>query len=96
MEMHPISTLTEYLAGQPRVWVRVGAQRLNGDWQLSLLEVTVEEAPPSWRRQRWTYERAVFVASRPGGATVARWLERGRISLPSLSLKIAFDGFCKR
>ncbi len=87
-----MSALAEYLAEQQRVWVRVGAGRLDGDWQLSLLEVTVEEAPPSWRRGRWSYERAVFVASKLAGATVAKWLERGRISLPSLSIKTALDG----
>ena len=87
-----MSALAEYLAEQQRVWVRVGAGRLDGDWQLSLLEVTVEEAPPSWHRGRWSYERAVFVASKLAGATVAKWLERGRISLPSLSIKTALDG----
>jgi hypothetical protein len=92
MEMQPVSALTEYLAEQDRVWVRVGANRLDGDWQLSLLEVTVEEAPPIWRRGRWSYERAVFVASKLAGVTVAKWLERGRISLPSLSIKVALDG----
>jgi hypothetical protein len=92
MEMHPISALSAYLVVQQRVWVRVGASRLDGDWQLSLLEVTVDEAPPSWRRGRWSYERAVFVASKPAGATVARWLERGRISLPSLSIEVPTDG----
>jgi hypothetical protein len=92
MEMHPVSALTEYLAEQQRVWVRVAANRLDGDWQLSLLEITVDEAPPSWSRGRWSYEHAVFVASKPAGATAARWLERGRISLPSLSIKVALDG----
>lgn len=91
MEMHPVSTLAAYLAAQQRVWVRVGASRPNGDWRLSLLEVTVDGAPPSWRRGRWSYERAVFVAATPAGATVSRWLERERISLPSLSIKVALD-----
>jgi hypothetical protein len=92
MEMLPVSDLSAYLATQQRVWTRVGASRLDDDWQLSLLEVTVDEAPPSWRRRRWSYERAIFVASRPNGSTVARWLERGRISLPSLTIKLALDG----
>lgn len=87
-----MSELAAYLAEQPRVWVRVGASRRDGDWQLSLLEVTVEEAPPSWRRGRWSYEHATFVASKPAGATVSRWLEHGRISLPSLKIEMAVDG----
>jgi hypothetical protein len=91
METHPVSRLADYLAAQQRVWVRVGANRLNGAWQLSLLEITVDGAPPSWRRGRWSYERAVFVAATPAGATVSRWLERGRISLPSLSIKMTLD-----
>jgi hypothetical protein len=72
--------------------VGLAAIRLEADWQLALLEVTAGEPPPSWRRQRWAYERAVFVASQPAGATVAKWLERERISLPSLSIKVPLDG----
>jgi hypothetical protein len=92
MDSHPVSVLSDYLTGQTRVWVRVAANRLDGDWQLSLLEITVGEPPPGWRRQRWSYEHAVFVASAPSGPTVARWLERHRIALPSLSIKLALEG----
>ncbi len=92
MDRHPISVLSESLEAQNRVWVRLAAVRLEADWQLSLFEVTVGEAPPSWRRQRWGYERAIFVASQPAGATVAKWLTRERISLPGLSIKVPLDG----
>jgi hypothetical protein len=91
METQPLRTLATYLGEQTRVWVRVGANRLTDIWQLSLLEVTVGEAPPCWRRGRWDYERAVFLASNPTGGTVARWLLAKRISLPSLSIKLAID-----
>ncbi len=88
-ENRPLSDLTERLRKEPRVWVRLAANRPQEDWQLSLLEVTLGEAPPGWKRQRWSYERALFAASAPAGATVARWLERGRISMKSVSLPIA-------
>ncbi len=61
-------------------------------WQLSLLEVTLTEPPPGWTRQSWLYERAHFVAAAPAGATVARWLERGRIRLKPISLAISVAG----
>jgi hypothetical protein len=92
MRRHPVSVLSDYLAAQPRVWVRAAANRLDGDWQLSLLEVTVCEPPPGWRRQCWSYERAVFVASAPAGKTAARWLARQRITLRSLSIKLQLEG----
>ncbi|MFZ1925228.1 MAG: ATP-binding protein, partial [Solirubrobacteraceae bacterium] len=41
---------------------------------------------------RWNYERAVFVASAPAGRTVAKWLARERIALPSPSIKLQLDG----
>ncbi len=92
MDRHPVGVLCDYLTGQPRVWLRVAANRLDGEWQLSLLEVTAGEQPPGWRRTRWGYERAVFLAAAPAGRTVARWLERGRIALPGLSVKLQLDG----
>jgi len=88
-ENRPLSDLTERLRKAPRVWVRLAANRPQDHWQLSLLEVTLGEAPPGWKHHRWSYERAVFVASAPAGATVARWLERGRISMKSILLAIA-------
>ncbi len=88
-ENRPLSDLTDRLREAPRVWVRLATNRPQDDWQVSLLEVTLGEAPPGWKRQRWSYERAVFVASAPAGATVARWLERGRISMKPVSLAIA-------
>jgi hypothetical protein len=53
VERQTVSALSEYLVAQRRVWVRLAANRLEADWQLALLEVTVGEPPPSWRRQRW-------------------------------------------
>lgn len=88
-ENRPLSDLTKRLSAERRVWLRLAANRPQEEWELSLLEVTLGEAPPAWNRQRWEYERAVFVAAAPAGATVARWLERGRISLRSVSLPIA-------
>jgi|SRR5579884_2313838 len=88
IESRPLTDLIDRLRVEPRVWLRVAANRPQENWQLSLLEVTLGEAPPGWRRQRWAYERAVFVAAAPAGATVARWLERGRISTRSISLVI--------
>jgi hypothetical protein len=92
MDSRPLSVLAELLTAQRRVWVRVAASLPESAWQCSLLEVTVGEPPPSWRRQRWRYPRAVFIASKPVGATVARWLTRGRISLPSVSFALALEG----
>lgn len=92
MDRHPVSVLCDYLAAQPRAWVRLAANRLAADWQLSLLEIVLGEPPPAWRRQRWSYERAVLLAAAPAGRTVARWLERERIALPSLSIKLRLDG----
>jgi hypothetical protein len=92
MDHYPVGVLCDYLAEQPRVWIRLAAKRLNADWQLSLFEVVVTEPPPGWRRQRWSYGRAVFVASTPAGKSVARWLERARIVLPSLSIELELDG----
>lgn len=92
MDRQPISVLSSYLAAQQRVWVRLAARRNDdGAWDLSLLEVTTGEPPPSWRRQRWSYARAVFIASTPAGTTVARWLARARISLPSLSIGLSLQ-----
>jgi hypothetical protein len=84
----PVSDLVARLNEEPRVWVRLAANRPQENWQLSLLEVTLGEAPPGWNRRRWEYERATFVAATPAGATVGRWLERGRISMKSVSLSI--------
>lgn len=92
MDRHPVSVLCDYLGAPPRAWVHVAANRLDADWQLSLLEIVVGEPPPGWRRQRWSYERAVHLAAAPAGKTVARWLERERIALPSLSIKLQLDG----
>lgn len=89
LESRPLSDLTERLRADPHVWVRLAANRAQNDWQLSLLEVTLGVAPPGWKRRRWSYERAVLVAAAPAGATVARWLERGRVSMRSVSLPIA-------
>jgi hypothetical protein len=59
---------------------------------LSLLEITTEEPPPMWQRLRWRYSRAVLLSSAPAGRTVAGWLARGRIPLPSGSVALGLDG----
>jgi hypothetical protein len=86
IDSHPIGDLTELLRSQQRVWVRLAVSRPINEWQLSLLEVTVGEPPPGWKRQRWLYDRARFVAAAPAGATIVRWIERGRIQLKPVSL----------
>jgi hypothetical protein len=85
--------LAVLLVSQRRVWVRVAAIRPDIDWELALLEVITGERPPGWLRQRWSYQRAQFVACAPAGSTVARWLTKKRISLPSLSLPVPLAGF---
>src|SRR6266545_1189914 len=88
MQTRALDDLLHRLRGERRVWVRLAASRPQEDWQLSLLEITVGEPPPGWKRQRWMYEWALFVASAPAGATVARWFERRRITLKPVSLQI--------
>jgi Schlafen, AlbA_2 len=88
-ESRPLEALLVRLRAEPRVWVRLAVNRPIDDWQLSLLEVTLVEPPPGWTRQSWLYERAYFVAAAPAGATVARWIERGRIRQKPVSLAIA-------
>lgn len=83
-----LETLLARLEAEPRVWVRLAANRPLEEWQLSLLEITLTEPPPRWQRVSWLYERAVFLAAAPRGATVARWLGRGRVRLTPLSLPI--------
>jgi hypothetical protein len=89
VESRLLSDLTERLNVERRVWVRVVAIRPDTDWQLALLEVTLGEAPPSWRRCRWRYPRAVFIASALSGRTVATWLTRERLALrpPSVAIR---------
>jgi hypothetical protein len=65
-------------------------RKLTGSCRFS--KSPIGEAPPSWRRQHWGYERAIFVASLLAGTTVAKWLTRERISLPSLSIRVPLDG----
>lgn len=36
---------------------------------------------------------SVLLDSAPAGATVAKWNVRGRVSLPSLSIKLALEGW---
>lgn len=83
-----LSDLTRRLEAEPRVWLRLAVQRPQDDWQLSLLEVILVERPPDWTPGRWAYERAVFLATAVSGSTVARWLERGRISIRGISSRI--------
>jgi hypothetical protein len=94
MDRRPVTALAEHLEVQRRVWVRVAANRPEGDWQLSVLEITTGEPPPQWRRVRWCYASAAFVASSPAGRTVATWLRRDRIPLPSGSVRLGVDDYC--
>jgi Putative DNA-binding domain len=89
VEHRHLSDLTKRLRAERRVWLRLCAIRPQESWELSLLEVTLGEAPPHWSRQRWEYEHATFVAAQLAGTTVARWLDRGRISMRSLSIATA-------
>jgi hypothetical protein len=88
MDSRPLSALVEHLEGQPRVWLRLAAGRPEAEWQLALLEVTLGEPPPGWRRQRWLYPSAAFIASMPAGITVANWFHRKRLRLPGVSLDL--------
>lgn len=94
MDNEPLSSLIGQLVGERRVWVRFAAHRPPQEWQLAVLEVTTGEPPPQWRRRRWRYPRAVFVASAPAGKTVAGWLARGRVRLPAGSTKLALHDSC--
>jgi hypothetical protein len=88
MDSHPLSALVEQLKDQPRVWLRLAVSRPETEWQLALLEVTLREPPPGWRRQRWLYPSAAFIASMPAGATVAKWFHRKRLRLAGISLDL--------
>jgi len=88
MESRPLRELIERVTAEPRVWIRLAASKPDADWQLSLLEVTLGEAPHGWRRQRWQYPNAAFIASAPSGKTVAGWLVRRRVSLRPVSLRL--------
>jgi hypothetical protein len=89
MGNHPLSALVEHLNSQPHVWLRLAISRPETEWQLTLLEVTLGEPPPDWRRQRWIYPSAAFIASMPAGATVAKWFHRKRLRLAGISLDLA-------
>ena len=88
MDTRALDDLLHRLRAERRVWVRLAASRPQEDWQLSLLEVTLGEPPPGWKRRRLIYERGLFVASAPAGATVARWFERRRIRLNPVALQV--------
>jgi hypothetical protein len=88
MQNLPLSALIDRLEAERHVWLRLAASRPEDDWRLTALEVTIGDCPPTWRRQRWFYPRAAFIASTPAGKTVAGWLTRGRISLRPLALRV--------
>ena len=90
-ERRPLQALLDRLCAERRVWVRIAANRPLDDWQLSLLEITLTEPPPEWRRQSWVYQRAHFVAAAPSGATVARWFKRGRIRMKPIALAVTIQ-----
>lgn len=86
MDNLPLSTLVARLRDQRRVCVRLAVTRPETDWQLVLLDITLGQSPPRWRRQKWLYPRAAFIASARAGSTVARWLAKQQISTESVSL----------
>jgi hypothetical protein len=79
------------LRAEQRVWVRLAANRPLDVWQLSLFEIVSGEPPPVWKRQRWIYERAVFIATAVSGSTVASWFARKRVRLGSFPLSITLQ-----
>jgi hypothetical protein len=79
------------LRAEPRVWVRLAANRPLDVWQLSLLEIVAGEPPPGWKRQRWIYKRAVFIAAAVSGSSVAGWFARKRIRLGPFPLSITLQ-----
>jgi hypothetical protein len=88
MASRPLSDLIDLLGATPRVWLRIAASKPEDDWRLALFEVTLGGAPPTWRRERWIYPRAAFIAASPAGTTVAKWLERRRLSLRPFALEL--------
>jgi hypothetical protein len=94
IENRPLADLTDQLLQQPRVWVRLAAHKPQQDWLLSVLEVTLGEPPRGWKRGRWSYPKAVFMGSAPTGKSVAGWLTRGRIPLPSGSVAVSLGTSC--
>ena len=93
MDRRSLDSLVDCLVAQRYAWVRVAARRPDDrDWELALLEVTIGESPPCWCRQEWRYPSAVFIASRRAGATVARWLGKGRIPLLKDAVKVDLAG----
>jgi hypothetical protein len=78
---HPLSDLVARIASERRVWVRAAVVKQDESWTLAVLEVTLGGAPPRCLHAQWRYPRAVFAATNPAGATVARWLGSGRLTL---------------
>jgi Putative DNA-binding domain len=66
------------IEAEPAAWVRLAAIRSQDLWIVRLLEVTTGKAPAHWKRVRWEYPHAVFLASRRKGTTVAKWLRTRR------------------
>jgi Putative DNA-binding domain len=86
-----LGELAERLERERCVWVRLVADRAEANWRLTAMEVTMGAPPPSWRRVRWCYPKAMLIAAAPAGKTVARWLTRARISLRPISVELALD-----
>lgn len=88
MESTSLDRLIDRLRAETRVWVRAAANRPDDSWRLTLLEITIGAAPTGWMRRRWQYDRAVFLATAPSGATVADWIARGRIPLRPPTVRV--------
>jgi hypothetical protein len=87
-----VDEIADLLKAQSQVCVRLAAKRPEATWQLALLEIIIGEAPPRWRAHTWRYDTAAFVATRPTGRSVARWLTRQRIRVASLSMPLDLEG----
>jgi Putative DNA-binding domain len=88
MESRPLADLTTALRARVELWVRIAAVCPVDSWRLAVLEITAGTPPPSWRPDRWLYERASFVASTVSGDSVAGWFDQRRVELDSLSLEV--------
>jgi hypothetical protein len=91
IENRPLAALINRLEAESRVWLRIAATQTDHEWRINLVEATLGDPPPGWRRRRWRYPRARFVAATRPGTTVATWLKEGRLRLrpPVAALDLA-------
>jgi hypothetical protein len=84
----PVDEIADLLRAQPRVSVRLAARRNDHGWQLAVLEIITGAPPPAWRAHVWRYDTAAFIAARPAGRSVARWLTSKKIRIASLTMAL--------